>query len=98
MPRAGSGRAFARPSPLLFVGTAPGVFFDQLPHGVVLEREIRDDAAQTAVLVIDGATASHLAALHAAVLGLPSADGVRVHAVPPAELDERCAGVMLLEN
>src|SRR5665213_2297432 len=50
---------------------APGVFFDELLHGVVFEREVRDDPPHSRVLIIDGAAASNLAAFHAAKFGFP---------------------------
>src|SRR5579883_2279063 len=54
----------------------PRSFFDQLPHRVVLKREVGDDPAHPRVLVVDGSSACDLAALHAAVLGFPGAYGV----------------------
>jgi len=66
-----------------------------LLHRIVFEREIRDDASQSSILVIDGSSTRDFAALHATVFGFPH---IRVRAAAAGEFHERCARIALLEN
>src|SRR6185503_1847011 len=88
----------ASPAPRSAAPRASGLFSDQLLQGLVIQREIRHQPLQPAILMLELPQPPSLIDFKAAVLGLPPVERLLADAVPATELGRLAAGLGLFQD